>query len=111
MFLCFEVTWKYLNALQRRRKSQKSGFWPSSPATLGRELSSFIGSSTGDRGNVHESVPDPLLSPFLCNAPVSDTKDIQRDKFSDDETSVASNLKRYSLNGTFAWSDYTLYNF
>ncbi|XWS51614.1 hypothetical protein CRYUN_Cryun12cG0192100 [Craigia yunnanensis] len=85
---------QHASSLKRRRKSQKCGFWPGSPATLGSELSSFIGSSTGDRGNANESAPDPLLSPFLCNAPVSDTKDIQRDKFSNDETSVASNLKR-----------------
>ena len=96
MFLCFEFTWKYLNALQRRRKSQKSGIWPGSPATLGRELSLFIGSSTGGRGNAHVSAPDPFLSHFLCNAPVSDTKDIQQDKCSDDEATVASNLKRYT---------------
>ncbi|XP_022737032.1 protein DEHYDRATION-INDUCED 19 homolog 6-like isoform X2 [Durio zibethinus] len=78
----------------RRRKSQKSGVWLGSPATLGRELSSFIGSSTGGRGNAHESAPDPLLSPFLCNAPVSDTRDVQRDKCSADEATVASNLRR-----------------
>ncbi|OMO95608.1 Drought-responsive family protein [Corchorus capsularis] len=85
---------QHASSLKRRRKSQKAGHWPGSPATLGRELSSFMGSSTGGRGNAHESAPDPLLSPFLCNAPVSATKDIQRDKCSDDETSFASNLKR-----------------
>ncbi|XP_022737030.1 protein DEHYDRATION-INDUCED 19 homolog 6-like isoform X1 [Durio zibethinus] len=85
---------QHASSLKRRRKSQKSGVWLGSPATLGRELSSFIGSSTGGRGNAHESAPDPLLSPFLCNAPVSDTRDVQRDKCSADEATVASNLRR-----------------
>ncbi|XWS60072.1 hypothetical protein CRYUN_Cryun07bG0002700 [Craigia yunnanensis] len=85
---------QHASSLKRRRKSQKSGVWPGSPATLGRELSSFIGSSTGGRGNAHESAPDLFLSHFLCNAPVSDTKDVQQDKCSDDEATVASNLQR-----------------
>ncbi|XP_007036394.2 PREDICTED: protein DEHYDRATION-INDUCED 19 homolog 6 isoform X2 [Theobroma cacao] len=85
---------QHASSLKRRRKSQKSGCWPGTPATLSRELSLFIGSSTGDRDNAHESAPDLILSPFLCNAPVSDTKDILRDKCSDGETSVTSNLKR-----------------
>ncbi|KAK6261272.1 hypothetical protein QUC31_007088 [Theobroma cacao] len=89
---------QHASSLKRRRKSQKSGCWPGTPATLSRELSLFIGSSTGDRDNAHESAPDLILSPFLCNAPVSDTKDILRDKCSDGETSVTSNLKRVEVS-------------
>lgn len=85
---------QHASSLKQRRKSQKSGVWPGSPATLGRDLSSFIGTTTGGRGNAHESAPDPFLSTFLCNAPHSDTEDVQRDKCSDDEAAVASNLKR-----------------
>ncbi|XWS47648.1 hypothetical protein CRYUN_Cryun13aG0002200 [Craigia yunnanensis] len=85
---------QHASSLKRRRKSQKSGVWPGSPATLGRELSSFIWSSTGGRGNAHDSAPDPFLSPFLCNAPASDTRGALRDKCSDDEATVASSLKR-----------------
>ncbi|XVF11166.1 hypothetical protein REPUB_Repub08aG0002500 [Reevesia pubescens] len=85
---------QHASSLKRRRKSQKSGIWPGSPATLSRELSSFIGSSTGGRGNTHESASDPFLSPFLCSASVSDTKDFQQDKCSDNEANIAPNLKR-----------------
>ncbi|XVE56351.1 hypothetical protein DITRI_Ditri04bG0002500 [Diplodiscus trichospermus] len=88
---------QHASSLKRRRKSQKSGIWLGSSATLGRELSSFIGSSTGGRGNAHESAPESFLSPFppfLYNGPVSDTTDIQGDKCSDDEAAAPSNLKR-----------------
>ncbi|XVF49330.1 hypothetical protein PTKIN_Ptkin04bG0002700 [Pterospermum kingtungense] len=85
---------QHASSLKRRRKSQKSGNRPGSPSKLGRELSSFMGFPTGGRGNAHESAPNPTLSPFLCNAPVSDTKDVQQNKCSDDGATVASNLKR-----------------
>ncbi|XVF08427.1 hypothetical protein REPUB_Repub07fG0002800 [Reevesia pubescens] len=85
---------QHASSLKRRRKSQKSGIWPGSPATLGRELCSFIGSSTGVRGNAHESGPDLFPSPFLCNAPVSDPRDVLQYKCFDDEATFASNLKR-----------------
>ncbi|KAI9174956.1 hypothetical protein LWI28_025303 [Acer negundo] len=80
------------SSLKRRRKSQKSGLWNGGSSMLGKELSSFLGSSTTGRGYAHESVPDPLLSPFLCNAPLIDTKGIQQDNCSN-KVSVASDSK------------------
>lgn len=71
-------TEQHSHSVKRRRKSQKSGFWSNSSSMLGkdlRELSSFLGSSSmSGRGNVHDSAPDPLLSPFLCNVTLSDPK-------------------------------------
>ncbi|XVF11420.1 hypothetical protein REPUB_Repub08aG0026100 [Reevesia pubescens] len=55
----------------QRRKSQKFDIWPAS--------------STGVWDNAHESVTDPFISPFFCNAPVSDPKDVLQDKCFDDE--------------------------
>ncbi|XP_059643013.1 protein DEHYDRATION-INDUCED 19 homolog 6-like [Cornus florida] len=63
----------------KRRKSPKSGFWTNGSVMLGKDLqevSLFNGSNSMNvRGNVHESAPDPLLSPFIFNTPPSDPKD------------------------------------
>ncbi|XP_058102021.1 protein DEHYDRATION-INDUCED 19 homolog 6-like isoform X3 [Magnolia sinica] len=57
-------TVQHWHLLKRRRKSQRTG-----AAVVGkdlRELSSFLAvASTNGRGNVPDSAPDPLLSPFL----------------------------------------------
>uniref|UniRef100_A0A5B6ZIX7 Uncharacterized protein n=1 Tax=Davidia involucrata TaxID=16924 RepID=A0A5B6ZIX7_DAVIN len=72
-------TVQHAHSVKRRRKSQKSNFWSNTSAMLGkdlRELSSFLGSnSMNGRGNVHESAPDPLLSPFLFNIPRGNKQD------------------------------------
>ncbi|KAE8655249.1 hypothetical protein F3Y22_tig00117034pilonHSYRG01568 [Hibiscus syriacus] len=78
----------------RRGKSQKSSVWSGSAAILGRELTSFIGSATGGIGNAQESSPNPFLSPFLCSAPVSDTKDVVPHEWPDNDATIVSNLKR-----------------
>ncbi|KAJ4712427.1 Protein DEHYDRATION-INDUCED 19 like [Melia azedarach] len=83
---------QHASSLKRRKKSLKSGFWNGGSAMLGKELSSFLGSSTTGKGNAQECIPDPLLSPFLCRAPISETKGIQKDDCSN-EVSVASDLK------------------
>ncbi|XP_031278584.1 protein DEHYDRATION-INDUCED 19 homolog 6-like [Pistacia vera] len=84
---------QHASLLKRRKRFQKSGLWNGGSAMLGKELSSFLGYSVTGRGNAHESVSDPLLSKFLCNAPLSDNKITQQDD-SSDEVSVASDLKR-----------------
>lgn len=83
---------QHASLLKRRRKCLKSGFWNGSSAVFGKELSSYLGSSTIGRGNAHESLPDSLLSPFLCSGTLSDTKCIQKDDCSN-EVSLASDLK------------------
>lgn len=72
---------------------------------LGKELSSFLGSPTIFRGNAPESLPDPLLSPFLCSGTLSDTKGIQKDDCTN-EVSLASDLKRYPPSSEYKllWS-------
>lgn len=72
---------------------------------LGKELSSFLGSPTIVRGNAPESLPDPLLSPFLCSGTLSDTKGIQKDDCTN-EVSLASDLKRYPPSSEYKllWS-------
>lgn len=90
-------TAQHSHSIKRRRKSHKSGFWSNSPAMIGkdfRELSSFFGSSsTSRRGNVPDSAPDPLLSPFLCNVPLSDPKGNQEDECSGDAASTNYDAK------------------
>ncbi|KAL9434128.1 hypothetical protein AB3S75_028875 [Citrus x aurantiifolia] len=84
---------QHASSLKRRRKCLKSGLRNGGSAMLGKELSSFLGSPTIFRGNAPESLPDPLLSPFLCSGTLSDTKGIQKDDCTN-EVSLASDLKR-----------------
>ncbi|KAL7222769.1 hypothetical protein ACSBR1_024464 [Camellia fascicularis] len=92
-------TEQHSHSVKRRRKSQKSGFWSNSSSMLGkdlRELSSFLGSSSmSGRGNVHDSAPDPLLSPFLCNVTLSDPKGNPDDDCSSSAGSTTSVVTRY----------------
>lgn len=95
IFRCFDFEGRQcLYVLQRRKRFEKSGLWNGGSAMLSKELSSFLGTSTIGRGNAHGSVSDPLLSPFLRNAPLSDSKVTQQDD-SSDEVSVVSDSKRY----------------
>lgn len=85
-------TSQHAHSVKRRRKSQKSGFWSNIPG-IPRELSSFIGSnSVHSRGDMHEAAPDSLLSPFLCNSPLSDPKFDQNDQLSCEDTSTTSDM-------------------
>ena len=77
---------KILNLMlitQRRRKSHKSGPWSNASAMIGkdfRDLAPFLGSnSLSSRHNTHEPAPDPLLSPFLFAASISEPKDTKFD--------------------------------
>lgn len=84
---------QHTSLLKRRKRFEKSGLWNGGSAMLSKELSSFLGTSTIGRGNAHGSVSDPLLSPFLRNAPLSHSKVTQQDD-SSDEVSVVSDSKR-----------------
>ncbi|KAJ8615483.1 hypothetical protein MRB53_034855 [Persea americana] len=74
-------TMQHAHMLKRRRKSQRTGLWTNSSAMPGkelRELSSFLGegaASVNARRSTVDSMPDPLLSPFLCGLTLSDAKD------------------------------------
>eukprot|EP00268_Persea_americana_P017089 TRINITY_DN18186_c0_g1_i1.p1 TRINITY_DN18186_c0_g1~~TRINITY_DN18186_c0_g1_i1.p1 ORF type:complete len:220 (+),score=48.80 TRINITY_DN18186_c0_g1_i1:308-967(+) len=65
------------------RKSQRPGQWTNRSAMLGkgqREASSVFGdgvASTNRRRNTDDSIPDPLLSPFLHGLAVPDINDVQ----------------------------------
>ncbi|KDO69472.1 hypothetical protein CISIN_1g027681mg [Citrus sinensis] len=96
---------QHASSLKRRRKCLKSGLRNGGSAMLGKELSSFLGSPTIVRGNAPESLPDPLLSPFLCSGTLSDTKGIQKDDCTN-KFSLASDLKRYPPSSEYKllWS-------
>lgn len=96
----FQLCLTMICYLQRRKKTQKPGFWSYSSTMLGkdfRELSSFLGSSSmSGRENVHDSAPDPLLSTFICNVPFSDPKCNQEDgRSSTIAASTTSDVPRY----------------
>ncbi|GAV65138.1 Di19 domain-containing protein [Cephalotus follicularis] len=89
---------QHASSLMRRRKSQKSGLLTGSLGMLGKELSLFLGSSTNDMENTHESPPDSLFSPFVCSGPPPDPKGIQQDESSNDVVSVTADLKSSQLS-------------
>lgn len=73
-------TVQHMHSIKRRKKSQKSGFWSNvSPNIVKdlRELSSFLGTSSATSSS--EPAHDPLLSPFLCNVPLSVFKGSHKD--------------------------------
>ncbi|WOH10580.1 hypothetical protein DCAR_0730049 [Daucus carota subsp. sativus] len=69
-------TTQHAHLVERRRKSQKSGSWSNNsmgPSKNMREMNSYYSQQQmNGRGHMHESVPDPLLSPFLCTIPLPD---------------------------------------
>ncbi|OAY47854.1 protein DEHYDRATION-INDUCED 19 homolog 6 isoform X2 [Manihot esculenta] len=73
---------QHASSLKRRRKYLKSGLWAGSSAMIGKELSSFLGSSTNGRANTNEPAPDPLVSPFLDSSSHSHSKGSQQDESS-----------------------------
>lgn len=48
------------------------------------------------RAYAHESAPDPLLSPFICNFSFSEPNGIPQDVCSDINAPVISDMKRYT---------------
>ncbi|KAJ7956162.1 Protein DEHYDRATION-INDUCED 19 like [Quillaja saponaria] len=78
---------QHSSSLKRRRRSEKSSFWTGSSAIHGKKL------PTNPRGNKHESTTDPLLSPFICNVPLSNPNSIQLDETSSDSASNISDAK------------------
>ncbi|KAL2492526.1 Protein DEHYDRATION-INDUCED [Abeliophyllum distichum] len=76
-------TIQHAHSIKRRKKSQKSGFWSNVSTNIIKdiqELSSYLGTnSMSGQINGNEPAPDPLLLPFLCNAPLSDPKHSRKD--------------------------------
>ncbi|KAB5532050.1 hypothetical protein DKX38_018720 [Salix brachista] len=84
---------------QHRRKHKKSGLLTGSSAMLGKDLSSFLGSSTNSRTNTHGSAHDPLLSPFLVNPSPSDPRKSQHDEPFNKSASDSKSSGMSSLDG------------
>ncbi|KAG8378774.1 hypothetical protein BUALT_Bualt07G0020000 [Buddleja alternifolia] len=76
-------TVQHAHSIKRRKNSQKSGFWSNLSTNMlkdFRELSSLLGAnSVTGACSGNEPVHDPLLSPFLCPAPMTVLKDRQKD--------------------------------
>lgn len=95
------ILWSYLAernilyALQRRRRSQKLGHLTGSSAMLGRELISFLGSSTNAGGSLRGTIPDPVLSPFFCSASFTGPNGFQPEDYCSDKVSGFFEVKRY----------------
>lgn len=85
---------QHSHLLKRRRKSQRTGLW-NSAAFLGKEhqeLNFFFGdgpASISGRTNTTDSMPDPLLSPFLCGLSLTDARN-NNDTSSGIDSTVAS---------------------
>ncbi|KAJ8772277.1 hypothetical protein K2173_027454 [Erythroxylum novogranatense] len=88
---------QHTNSLKRRKRTLKSGLWSGSSVMLGKELSSFLGSSTNGRANTVELAPDLLLTPFLGIVKDSDPKGNQQDESSNKFSSI-SNLKSNEIS-------------
>lgn len=94
----------YFFCLQRRRKSQKSDSWSNNsmvPNKNMREMNSYncIQPMMNAKDNMQENVPDPLLSPFLCNIPLpgTETKVEVNANISCNSNSATSESTRYYL--------------
>ncbi|XP_015882475.1 protein DEHYDRATION-INDUCED 19 homolog 5 isoform X2 [Ziziphus jujuba] len=81
---------QHASSLKHRRKSQKSGFWTSSSAALGKEL------SRNGRANAYDSAPDPLLSPFICSVSLQDPYSLQKNELSGSDVAVTADVKSES---------------
>ncbi|XP_020212458.1 protein DEHYDRATION-INDUCED 19 homolog 5 isoform X1 [Cajanus cajan] len=53
-------------------KPEKSSIWSGNSAMFGKKLAT--------RGNKQESIPDPLLSPFICNVPIPNSNNSHSDE-------------------------------
>ncbi|XP_009758125.1 protein DEHYDRATION-INDUCED 19 homolog 5 isoform X1 [Nicotiana tabacum] len=77
---------QHAQSVKRRRKYLKSGYWDNATAMIGKDLQDItsyfeINSGVG-RYKGHEPASDPLLLPFLCNVPPTDTESRCQDKSS-----------------------------
>lgn len=89
---------KNISSLQRRKKSEKSGFLTGNSAMLGKKF------PTNAVGNKPESAPDPLLSLFINNnMHFLDPKCIQQDECFRDDASDTSDVKRYTPFWSKLW--------
>ncbi|XP_021888848.1 protein DEHYDRATION-INDUCED 19 homolog 6-like isoform X2 [Carica papaya] len=78
---------QHASSLKRRRRSQKLGHLTGSSAMLGRELISFLGSSTNAGGSLRGTIPDPVLSPFFCSASFTGPNGFQPEDYCSDKVS------------------------
>lgn len=89
---------QHSHMLKRRRKSQRSGSCTNNNLPMVgkelRELTLFLGANSHMRGNTFDSIPDPLLSPFLCGISPTGPKVVDEDTNSSTETTVTSDVKR-----------------
>lgn len=81
IILIFDLKWGW--------KSEKSNIWSGNSATIGKKSAA--------RGNKQESIPDPLLSPFICNVPIPNCNSINPDENSSPSNKDIDihNAKRY----------------
>ncbi|CAI9112762.1 OLC1v1013253C2 [Oldenlandia corymbosa var. corymbosa] len=95
-------TMQHAHSVKRKRKTQRSGMWTNVSSTVSkdfRELTSLIGSNTLNyKSDKQEPASDPLLSPFLCSSPFSNSKDSKQD--------VSSGYSDSTIN-TERWKDET----
>ncbi|XP_054805583.1 protein DEHYDRATION-INDUCED 19 homolog 6-like isoform X2 [Prosopis cineraria] len=78
---------QHSSSLKRRWKTEKSSIWSGNSAMLQKKL------AANTRGNKHESMPDPLLSPFACNVAVPTPNSIHQDKRGNNNASSISDSK------------------
>ncbi|RDX86719.1 Protein DEHYDRATION-INDUCED 19-like 5, partial [Mucuna pruriens] len=67
-------------------KPEKSSIWSGNSAMLGKKLAS--------RGNKQELIPDPLLSPFICNLPIPNPNNFHPDENSSNNDIDIHDAKR-----------------
>ncbi|CAN4099269.1 unnamed protein product [Withania somnifera] len=80
-------SFQHAHSVKRRRRNYlKPGFWNNDTAMIGKDpikITSLLAkNSEFSQYIIQEYAPDPLLLPFLCNAPPSDPKCRQHDKSS-----------------------------
>ncbi|KAM5571904.1 protein DEHYDRATION-INDUCED 19 [Rosa sericea] len=76
---------QHASSFKHRRKFQKSSPWTGSSA-----MKALL---KNGRAYAHESAPDPLLSPFICNVSFSDPNGIPQDVCSDINAPIISDMK------------------
>ncbi|KAI4343702.1 hypothetical protein L6164_011020 [Bauhinia variegata] len=86
------LTLQHPSLLKRRWKSDKPNIWYGNSAMLGKKL------ATDSRGNKHESVPDPLFSPFICNVSVPNPNSIHGEELSINNILIASDANCTGTN-------------
>lgn len=79
---------------QRKKNTQKSGFWSNVSTNIVKDIRELSSYSMSSQSNRSEPAPDPLFSPFLCNVPLSDPKYSRKDTTS--YIAATNDLERYA---------------